>query len=405
MKKPILIGLTALLCCLVAVGCVEQGAVQIGAVIPLSGSYSVYGQEIQRGMELALEEVQTNGGLEFEVSLRIEDSGSDPAQAANLLADVYTTAMAAIGGVSSAEALAMVPAADEAGKLLLSPTASSPELSGISKNFFRIFLSSEAESVAMAPFVVDKLKQEQVAVLAASDAFGQGAADSFENAWSGEMLGRFEFDADSADIAGPVSEAVATGAQAIYVAATGDSLVRAIQSLRDNGFVQTSPEKRAFILASSALASPEVLGAAGRAASGSYMTQTVFDPNDENEPTKSFVAAYEAKHQKKPDLYSAYGYDSVIVLVEALKEGGFMLPGDVAKGMKTLSNFPGVTGNIQFRENNDVQKFARVYYIDEQLNPVDFDEYMKARMDELREKRDEIRRQLERANREAAANS
>ena len=85
--------------------------------------------------------------------LTILDSESDPQKAAQHLTQLFEDGtLAVIGGVTTAEALAMVPAADLANRVLLSPSASSPELTGISEFFFRVFFSDFDEGIKMGHF-------------------------------------------------------------------------------------------------------------------------------------------------------------------------------------------------------------------------------------------------------------
>ena len=109
-------------------GCPSQGPVEFGAVLPLTGWASDYGQAIRNGIELAHEQVQADPGKQ-RVKLVVIDSQTDPARAAEALDRLYGEgATAVIGGVLSVEALAMVPVADEADRVLLSPSATQPQL-------------------------------------------------------------------------------------------------------------------------------------------------------------------------------------------------------------------------------------------------------------------------------------
>ena len=76
------------------------------------------------------------------------------------------THLAVIGGVTTAEALEMVSVADREGLVLLSPSASSPQLTGISKNFFRIFISDFREGTKMGNFAAGQMELSSVVILA-----------------------------------------------------------------------------------------------------------------------------------------------------------------------------------------------------------------------------------------------
>lgn len=379
-----------------------SGEVQFGAVLPLTGEDSGYGLALERGIDLAIEEFGREvSELPYVVTLRTEDSGSDPEQAARVLAEVYSGgAIAAIGGVTSREALAMVPVADDAGRVLLSPTASSPRLNRISGNFFRIFPSSETEAVSMARHALDNLETGQVAILQATNPFGEGLAQTFTESFTssdGVIPATVTFEPGDLDLSDEVAQlleleqANAAGAReerpnfAVYIAAAGEDLANAIRSLRGS-------EYESRILASSALASPQVLDSAGQDANFVYFTQPAFDPGSEDERISSFVAAYEAKYGEPPDLYAAHGYDAVKVLLAALGEARSLLPSDFRTGMRALSNLPAVTGAIQFNESGTVQRFMRVHLISEG-GVRDYEDYMTKRREEIQQRREELERQ------------
>ncbi|HVS15127.1 MAG TPA: ABC transporter substrate-binding protein [Thermoanaerobaculia bacterium] len=382
-----------------SLGCAKTSEFPVGSVLPLTGDSAVYGEAIQRGIDLALEEVTTPEQIEalgFTVSLIGEDSASDPQQAAAKLRDVFAAgALAAIGGVTSEEALAMVPVADEAGRILLSPTASSPKLSGISQNFYRIFPSAKDEANTIARHMQDAQQVATVVIVYQDDAFGQGSRESMDEAYGGAVAGAVPFPVSGTDFSAVVVQVkeLRQGAQitdeagfGLYVAAIGDDLVRVIKALR-----QAEIGDRIFT--TSAIASPQVLANLGDFAERVLFTQTVYDTGSAEEPMASFVRAYEQKYGEQPDFYAAHGYDAVYVLVEARQEGGSNLASDLIKGMRSISNLPATTGSIQFRETNDVQKFARVFLVfDGKLT--DYEEFMANRRRLLEDKRREIEQRM-----------
>ncbi len=390
------LALLAALCLLPAIGCgPEVPTVTITAIAPLTGEAQVYGQEIANGIQLRHERLQAGDEeIGYNVVLEVVDSEGDPAQAATLLETAFTSSLAAIGGVTSDEALAMIPVVNEADRVLLSPSASSPELSGVSEFFYRLYPSAEIEASTMATFLRDRLQVERLVVVAQDTAFGTSLADAIDSVWGTQLAGRVVFTAAS-DQNAMVDEALSYDADAIYVAASGSALAEAMQALRLGGF----NEPHDYLAASSSLAIGSVLTEAGPAANNSVLTAPPYDTESLDEPVASFVAAYQEKHGTVPSYYAALGYDALWVYIEALSEVDVIaVPSDFLKGMRAVRELQGVTGNIQFRETGDVQKFTRIYQIvDAKL--VDFEKYQKERRDELMKKIQENMRQLERANR------
>jgi branched-chain amino acid transport system substrate-binding protein len=376
----------------VLLGCGGGEAVKIGAVLPLTGEWSIYGQPIKNGVELAFSELAEQGGLPYEIELEIVDSASDPKGGKERLAELYGSgAVAVIGGVTSSEALQMVPVADQYDRVLLSPSASNPELTGISKNFYRVFLSDAREGTTMASFAFGKLGIKSAVILAKEEEYAKGIQVVFANEFErqgGEVLDLIEFPATS-DVSGLVERVMTLSPEAVYIAAYAPDIANLLTALRSRGY-----EK--YIFTTSAFAAPAVIEQQGINAEGVFLTQTVFDPESEDAKIQSFVNTYREEYGVPPDLYAAHGYDAMMVLAEALGKSG-PIASDFWKGITSIREFEGVTGMIQFDERGDVQKFPRVYVVEEG-NLIDYEAEVEKRRRELLERL----RELERRQRQKA---
>jgi len=339
--------------------CQKDKPVKFGAVLPLTGEAAVYGEPIRKGVELAVEQIRMIADYPYELELVVVDSESDPEKGKQLLADLYAEdALAVIGGVTTAEALAMVAVADEHDQVLMSPSASTPELTGISKNFYRVFPSDAREGATMGNFATQKLNAERVVVLAKESAYAKGIQEIFQREFErhgGEVLETIEFPSLSSDLSGVIERVMTLQPDAVYLAAYAEDLAQMIAFLRDQGYKGT-------IFTTSAFAAPEIIAKVGRPAEGVFLTQAAFDPDSEDPKVQTFVQGYRAKYDGEPDLYAVHGYDAMMVLAETLRRSG-ALPREFWKGVRSLRDFTGATGTIQFDERGDVQKYPRVYVV------------------------------------------
>ena len=376
----------------VLLGCGGGEVVKIGAVLPLTGEWSIYGQPIKNGVELAYQELRAQEDYPQTIELVIADSASDPETGKQALADLYASgAVAVIGGATSTEALQMVSIADRYDRVLLSPSASNPELTGISKNFYRVFLSDAREGTTMASFAFGKLGIKSAVILAKEEDYAKGIQVVFANEFErqgGEVLDLIEFPAN-ADASGLVERVMTLDPESVYIAAYAPDIATLLSALRAKGY-----EK--YIFTTSAFASPAVIEQQGEAAEGVFLTQTVFEPDSEEEKIQRFVNTYREAHGIQPDLYAAHGYDAMMVLAEALRKAG-PIATDFWKGITSIREFAGVTGMIQFDERGDVQKFPRVYVVEEG-NLIDYEAEVEKRRRELLERL----RELERRQRQKA---
>lgn len=380
---------------LLLAGCPDQ-TIQVGAVLPLTGVDSVYGEAIRNGIELAYQEIRADSSRDTPIELKIVDSESSPEVAKERLDEVYGDgAMAVIGGVTSDEAQAMMEVVDRYDRVLLSPSASSPGLTGVSRNFYRVWPSDYSAANRMAAFAADTLQLASVVVIV-ERTFGQGIQSVFEEAFTGaggKVLETIELPPGTIDFAGIVERVITLKPDGVYLAAFASATGAMIRELSKQKY-----EGR--ILTTSAFTT-SAIGDVGEPARNVVLTQIFFELDSEHAHVRKFVEGFEKKYGEMPDLYAAHGYDAMMVMAAAV-EGRPALPGEIHKGLRdSIKEFPGVTGSIQFDEKGDVQKYPRVYVIGEDLTLIDYNERIQREKEELRRKREELRRRLEELHRQA----
>lgn len=383
----------SLLCFLLALGfagCRGDKPVPVGVVLPLTGEFAIYGEPIRRGIELAFEEIQSQEDYPYELALRVEDSQGEAARAAELLGELFDAgAPAVIGGVTTAEAMAMVEVADNADRVLLSPSASSPRLTGISSNFFRVFPSDFLEGTKMGHFAAQTLGLDRLVIAAAESEYAKGIQQVFQREVErnrAEVVESIDYPRNTGDLGGVVERIMTLSPEGVYLADYAAGLVTLIRGLDQRGY-------RGRVLTTSSIATPEVLEQAGDALEGVMFTQSNYDVSSEEPHIQRFVTAYLEEYGRTPDLYAAHGYDAMRVYARALADGGAPRPGNFWQGMRGITSFPGVTGTIQFDEQGDVQKFPRVYVIhDDEF--VDYDRILEERREGLEERRRELERRM-----------
>jgi branched-chain amino acid transport system substrate-binding protein len=197
-----------------------------------------------------------------------------------------------------------------------------------------------------------------VVILAKEHAYARGIQQQFSQQFEqfgGEVLELIEFPSVPSDLTGLVERVMTLEPDAVYLAAYAEDLAKMIRGLRDLGY-------RGTIFTTSAFAAPEIIEQVGKPAEGVFLTQAAFDTNSEEPKVAGFVSSFQEKFGVNPDLYAAHGYDAFLALAQAALESG-IVPSEFWKGVRALRNFDGATGTIQFDERGDVQKFPRVYVV------------------------------------------
>ncbi len=375
-------------------GCpASEQDIELAVIVPETGAWSQYGVEIRRGIEVALETLQADPAMP-EVTMKYLDTTSDPETAGRLLQEAFDAgAYAAIGGVISAEAALMVPIAETAQKVLISPSASDPDLTKTGgRYFFRVFPSDFDEGNRLAKFAVQDLKLTTVAVLGAESQFGSSVQRFFIGSFKaegGEVLATIGYATGTADWDDLAAQAIAVDPQGIYLADLAPGVGHLITALRAAGY-------EGALLTSSAFADPKSVAAAG--SNGIYLARAAFNAESPNPIVQNFSKRYREHYNEDPGLFAAHGFDAMMVIGEGLKTAGNDPAYRFWQKLRSLRDFEGATGPIQFDESGDVQKFPQIYLVRDgkMISYADF-------QDDVRRQREALMKRLEALRRKAAS--
>ncbi|RKZ20523.1 hypothetical protein DRQ23_08955 [bacterium] len=145
----------------------EPEVIKIGAILVLTGPDAKAGQSAREGIELAVNEINSAGGIKGNLlEIVYEDDAGDPAKAvsaAKKLIDIDKVP-AVIGPMWSSSVLAVAPIAEKKKVVILSPTASAPSITKAGDYIFRNTYSDVFEGTKAAEFAYKKLGLKQAAV-------------------------------------------------------------------------------------------------------------------------------------------------------------------------------------------------------------------------------------------------
>jgi branched-chain amino acid transport system substrate-binding protein len=351
-------GLAAALTVLVlACGC--NAAVRIGVVLPESGEAAVYGASVKSGVKLAFDVAEGARWAPQGLEVFYRDSGSDPTRAASAAEALFGDgALLVIGGVTSAEAKAMIPVADRVGRVLLSPSASAPELAGRSPYFFRVYPSDDLEGVKAADFLVLVKGAHNVLILQEDNDYTRGLLPVFVGelgSHGGQVVGTIRV--GEAGWQGQVREALARHApESVYICGYGEAILGALRVLRSLGF-------KGAICTTSAFNASLVLQRAGSLAEGVFFPLASLDVTSQEEPVRTFVARYRKIYNLLPDIYAAHGYDAALAALYALQGLRERTGMAVRQRVLALAGRNGVMGPLGFDDYGNIKHSLRDHWI------------------------------------------
>jgi len=331
----------------------QADTITIGAVLPLSGSAAPYGQNAQRGIDLAISEINASSGVNGKhVVVLYEDSKTEPKEAVAALQKLFNSngVRYVIGDINSTGLLAMAPIAERNKILLLSPGASNPKISDSGDYIFRNWHSDALEGQIDAEYAFKSLQWKTAAVLYVNAAYGAGLAGTFKKVFE-ELGGRIVADEaypqDATNMREQISKIIAVKPDGLYLPGWPKEMSVALKQLRELGSIIP-------ILSAQGFDDPSILRLAGDAAEGVvFSVPQQPDPNDET--VKAFLETYKKKYGKEPGVCSAAGYDALSIYAKAISAVGDD-PVKVQRFMAQLKGFPGADGPITFDEHGDLLK-------------------------------------------------
>jgi branched-chain amino acid transport system substrate-binding protein len=329
----------------------EPQEIKIGAVLPLTGSAGVWGENAKMGMDLALKEVNDAGGIKGKaVRIIYEDSQSDPAKATSALQKLITTdkVQVVIGDIASSSVLAMAPIAEKAKVVLLSPGASNPDISKAGEYIFRNWQSDALEGDEDAKYAYSQLGYRKVACLYVDNAYGTGLMNVFTKRFTelgGAILQCESFPQGSTDMRTQLSKIKQGKPDAIYMPGYPPEMAIILKQAKE---LKISVP----FLSTQAFDDPKILELAGKAADGVIFS--VPKPPDPSEKVVGdFIKRYKNAYKIDPGVTSDTGYDAVKIISWAIQNGGEQGP-QIKDQLLKLKDFPGAAGLTTFDENGDV---------------------------------------------------
>ena len=332
---------------------------RIGAIVSRSGAAAAYGEQVGRGFDLAVDQINAEGGAQGRpLALIYRDDATNPDVGVEALRDLVEQqgVRIVLGAVSSSVTLQLAPYCERKRVLLLSPSASAPQLTSAGEFVFRTYPSDVFEAASMADFARD-LGLDRVAILAVDSDDGASLASVFAErfrASGGGVVAVLTFpEGDPAAIRDAVDALSGLNPRGVYVPALTGDLATVLTLLRT---AKTHP----IVLGTSAVTS-DLVRLAGPATDSLVFPMPSFDPEADDPTVRAFVSAYEARYGAAPDVYAAYAYDAVRVLATAVERAGSWEVVDVRDALLSIDHYEGVTGHMAFDRNGDVVQYPRLY--------------------------------------------
>jgi len=339
--------------------------IKVGEFASLTGSEAAFGRSSHNGTVLAVEQINTNGGvLGKQLELITEDDQSKDGESATAVKKLISRdkVVAILGEVASGRSLEAAPICQEYKIPQISPSSTNPKVTQMGDYIFRVCWEDKFQGgVVMTKFALNSLKAKRVALLTdVGSAYSAGLASYFKEGFTaggGEIVAEQKFTKDDKDFKAQLTAIKSANPDAIAIPAYYGQVTLIALQARELGI--TVP-----LFGGDGWEAPELIEGPGAAAAlDGCCYSTHFSPEQDSPKARQFVADYQKRFGVIPDAMGALGYDSVLALVDSIKRAGSTDGSKIRDALATLKDLDGATGKTTLDENRNARKPAVIIEI------------------------------------------
>jgi branched-chain amino acid transport system substrate-binding protein len=339
-----------------------QDEILIGEFGSLTGETATFGISTKNGIEMAVDEVNAEGGLlGRKVRVIVEDDQSKPEEAQTVVTKLISRdkVIAILGEVASSRSLAAAPVAQQNGIPMISPSSTNPEVTRKGDYIFRVCFIDPFQGFVMAKFATGTLKLKNFAVLRdIKNDYSVGLANVFiENVkkMGGSIVEDASYSEGDKDFNAQLTRIKSKNPQAIFIPGYYSDVGLIARQAREQGIDVP-------LLGGDGWDSPKLIAIGGKSMDNTYFSNH-YSPDDPSPAIQKLVTEYKARYNEAPDALAGLGYDSAKVLFDAIRRANSTDPKKIRDALAETKDFPGVTGNITIDKDRNAVKPAVVMQI------------------------------------------
>jgi len=331
-----------------------QGSYKIGIMYPLSGDGAAYGIPIQKTTQYAIDEINAKGGINGKkIEPVYEDSKCNPKDgnaAAQKLINIDKVKVI-IGGVCSGETLGAAPLANENKVVIISPSATSPDITTKGGDFvFRLAPSDAYAGVVASDYAYNELKARKAAIISEATDYSQGLRRVFKENFAklgGEIVSDETYNPEDTDFRTQVTKVKASAPDVVYlVPQTVPKGVLLVKQTKEAGINNQ-------LLTAEVLIGRNVIKENAADMEGVIGVEQKFD--DKNPKAAPILAKYkqDTKEEVPFPAYMSAAYDIVYLVSDAIAKNGY--DGEKIRDyLYNVKNYDGAVGKVSIDGNGDV---------------------------------------------------
>jgi len=335
-------------------GTAADEKIVIGHYASMSGSEATFGQSTDRGIRLAIAEINAKGGLNGkQVELLTYDDKGDSGEAGKAVTRLITNdkVVAVIGEVASSLSLAGGAVCQQYKTPMISPSSTNLSVTRGRDYVFRVCFTDDFQTYGIAKFVRENLKLSKAAILYdQKQAYSKGVRDDFTKAFKsmgGTVVMDQAYNGGDSDYSAQLNAIKGSDAEILLVPGYYTEGANIAIQARKAGL-------KIPLIGGDGWDSSELGKIGGDAIAGSYYSN--HSAPDQAE-MQEFIAKFKkANGEATPDALAGLGYDAAYILFDALKKTGGAGGKPLRDAIAATKDHKGVTGAITIDENRNAKK-------------------------------------------------
>jgi branched-chain amino acid transport system substrate-binding protein len=328
---------------------------------PITGQYASFGEQMKRGAELAVADINAAGGLLGKMlKLEVGDDACVPEQARSVAEDLVSKGVVFVAGHFCSSS--SIPASEvyaENNVLQMTPASTNPAFTeGAAekgwKNIFRTCGRDDAQGLVAGKFLSTKYASKNVAIIHDKSTYGKGIADETKKAMNAGGLQEAMYEAinqGDKDFSALISKMKDAKIDAIYLGTYHTEGGLITRQAREQGL-------NAQIVGEDAFVTNEFWTITGDTGEGVMMT---FAPDPRKfDAAKEIVDKFKAQGFD-PEGYTLYTYAAFQVWADAVKLSGTTDTNKLADVLRA-NTYKTVLGDLKFNEKGDIVNPIYVFY-------------------------------------------
>ena len=329
-----------------------EGSYKIGVMYPLTGDGAAYGLPIQRATKIAIDEVNAKGGVNGrKLEAIYEDSKCNPKDgnaAAQKLVNLDKVKVI-IGGACSGETLGAAPITEENKVVLISPSATNPDITNAGDFVFRVAPSDAYAGVVASDYAFKDLNARKAALISESTDYAQGLRKVFKENFvklGGEIVSDETYNPEDTDFRTQVTKVKAANPDVIYIVPQAPPKgILLIKQLKE-------AEVTTQLLTAEVLIGRSVIKDNAADMEGLIGVEQKFD--EKAPKAVALLAKYKAQAKEDAPFptYMAGAYDIVHLLADAIGKYGYDSE-KIRDYLYAVKDYDGAVGKLTIDKNGD----------------------------------------------------